>query len=171
MRLLLILFFLTGALTSATGQEKKPLKTFFHQYKQEDEAFHLSIPGWLLRFGLALAGEKKELDEVELSVVKGIKKVQLLILENGSEAASLALNKTVKELKNNSFEQLLSFREEGARVNLMTHVKRSKVKNLLLFVNDETDIILINLKTRFPESFLLEHEDKIARAVFSKFNS
>ena len=151
--------------------QQQPINAFYNTFKKEKEAFHLSLPGWLIRWVVGISGEKKEMNDMEKKVLKGIKKMKLLIVEDSKRDLQNSFKKLIHKLEMQEFEPLVSIREQNLAIILMSRDKKDKITNLFLFVNEEEELVMISLKTNIPTSIIKENQEEVARNLFYKYGS
>jgi hypothetical protein len=159
------------AISLTSFAQTKSINKFYRQYKHQEEVTNFSLPGWLIRFGLGISGEKKNMEEVELTLVKSLKKVRLLVSEGVTPIKKEDYNTLLTGLKEESFEDFFSLRQDGADVRLYVREKKDKVKNLLLLVNEDEEFVMISLKTKLPTEVLEEHKKEFAKEILADFRN
>ena len=78
-----------------------------------------------------------------------ISRIRFLIIDDGPEVEKKDINKLLKGLQNEQFEELLSVRSEGTQVRLLISEKRNQIRNIAAFINSEDATILMSLSGRF----------------------
>ncbi len=165
----MILSVLMLTLATLCVAQTKSINKFYRKYKFEEEVTKFTLPGWLIRFGLSVSGEKKNLDEVELKLLKSLKKFRLLVKEGGPEIKKEDYMAMKEGLRNESFEEYLAFREEGTDVKLYVREKKETFKNLLFLINDDEEFVMISLKTKIDKETFDSLQDEITTEMLKEF--
>lgn len=141
--LLLILPFLLPAQT-------KSINRFYHTYKRAENVTSFTVPGWIMDLGAAI-GKKHVEDETgrsALKLVKKIKKLRLLVMEDYNHVSTQAFNQLVQGVEGDHFEAGFSVRHGDQKVHFFTREKKDKIKNLLILVSSEDQFVLFSAKTK-----------------------
>lgn len=127
------------------------INEFYRKYKHADEEnVSITVPGWLVRMGVGIAKTQAETQEEKdvMNVAKKIRKVRVLTFEETNPVATKDLDRLMKGVRREKFEDLIMVRDQETKVHIMLREKRDKVKNLLILVNEENDFTMVSLKTK-----------------------
>lgn len=102
-------------------------------------------------------GESEEL----ISLIKKVSKIKVLTVENGSKEM---LNDYAKFLNNNHYEDWATIKHNGENVNLRVKQKGEDIKNMLITVNSDKELVFVDVKG----SFTADDISKMINAVSDK---
>lgn len=135
--------------------QSRSLNRFYHTYKHAESAHAFTIPGWVMKLGAAIG--KKHVDgDVErqaLKMVKKVKKLRLLVMEDHNLVTPQAFNSLVSGVSSEKFEEAITVRTGDTRVHFFMRDKKDKIKNLLILVSEADNFVLFSAKTK------LKYED------------
>lgn len=141
------------------------INEFYRKYKHADEEkVAVSLPGWLVKLGLGIAKTQVEDQEDKdvISALKKVGKIRVLTFENANPIQDKDLDRLMRGVRRERFEDLIMVREEATKVNIMMREKREKVRNLLILVNEEDTFTMLSLKTKIKYD---EIEEFINKAI------
>ena len=165
------LFFVVLLLAPAILMSQNPNKEInkiYRSVERGEDVVKIGIPGFLARSAFNIArviekqNNKKEAretgyydDSEDLTMkelkpfVKAIKGVKILVVENENEIPMKQVKKSLKKLKSNQIvENLVQVKSDGSDVNIMVAEKRGKIKNLIIMVTEDEELIMLNLKMK-----------------------
>ncbi|MEM1321052.1 MAG: DUF4252 domain-containing protein [Bacteroidota bacterium] len=148
----LILAFSLLLLSTAVLAQTRSINRFYNTYKHQEEVRNFALPGWLIRLGATIA--KKHVDEPEakaaLQMAKKVKKLKLLVMENGNPVQQQDLERLYTEARSREgFEDMVFVREGNTRVNMLIRTKKDDIiRNLLIMVSEEDQFVMVSLKTK-----------------------
>ncbi|WP_347218403.1 DUF4252 domain-containing protein [Chryseobacterium sp.] len=102
-------------------------------------------------------GESEEL----IKLIKKVSKIKVLTVENGSKEM---LNDYAKFLNNNNYEDWASIKHNGENVNLRVKQNGEAIKNMLITVNSDKELVFVDVKG----SFTPDDISKMINAVSDK---
>ncbi len=156
--ILLALFLLT--IPASSFCQNKSLNKFYRHYKKGKAVKNFKIPGWLIHLGSNIA--RKHVDDEEMKIAlqlsKSLKKIKLMYAEDEHHVPPSAVNKLVKDLHKQSFDDWIYVRDKGTTVNFMVREKNNTIKNILVLVNEENSFALVSIKTKL-------HLEKLAEVI------
>jgi hypothetical protein len=113
-----------------------------------DGNMKMTIPGWLMRFGLSFAEVEDEHIAAFSTLKKGLRKAKILVLEDQNVPASTS-KRIQSEFRNDGYEEYVSVRNGGTHVNIMVREECNKIRNLAILVNEPTaEFVAVTLKTK-----------------------
>ncbi len=156
MKNLFILFI--SILTFSISMEAQTFKvnSFYQEYRQYENSFSLTLPGWLMRLGAGIAKKHVAEDDIAreaLSLVKNIRKMKLLVVEDANPISNKSYLNMIQHLDKHAFERLISVRSDGTHVDILVKEKKGKIRNLIVLVQEEDEFVFLSLKTK------LKYED------------
>ncbi|WET47655.1 DUF4252 domain-containing protein [Chryseobacterium indologenes] len=147
-RTIILSILVIGALQSCIVSEK-PNMDFFSDpgYNFKEAKFtSFNVPLLLakpyIKKALREDGESEEL----ISLIKKVSKIKVLTVENGSKEM---LNDYAKFLDNNHYEDWATIKHNGENVNLRVKQKGESIRNMLITVNSDKELVFVDVKGEF----------------------
>lgn len=163
LRIIVFSLLVTGILQSCIVSER-PNMDFFSDsgYNFKDAKFtSFNVPLLLakpyIKKALREDGESEEL----ISLIKKVSKIKVLTVENGSKEM---LNDYARFLNNNHYEDWATIKHNGENVNLRVKQKGEAIKNMLITVNSDKELVFVDVKG----SFTPDDISKMINAVSDK---
>lgn len=171
------LFFVVLLLAPAILMSQNPnreINKIYRSVERGEDVVKLSIPGFLARSAFNVArivekqNNKKEAreagyydDSEDLTMkelkpfVKAMRGVKILVVENENEVPTKQVKKSLKKLRSNQIvENLIQVKSDGSDVNIMVAEKRGKIRNLILLVSEDEELIMLNIKMKMSNEKL-----------------
>jgi len=148
MRYLIIALTLTF-LASANLKAQDTPREFYRMHKRDEGVRNFKIPGWLIWLGGGLAYNSVPDDDakVGLKLARKIKKIRILISEDGSALPLQEARQFTQNLKDESgYEDFITVRDSESNVSIMIREKKQKIKDLLVLVRDESEFVFLSMK-------------------------
>ncbi len=165
------LFFVVLLLAPAILMSQNPnreINKIYRSVERGEDVVKLSIPGFLARSAFNIArivekqNNKKEAKETgyyddseDLTMkelkpfVKAMRGVKILVVENENEVPTKQMKKSLKKLRSNQIvENLIQVKSDGSDVNIMVAEKKGKIRNLILLISEDEELIMLNLKMK-----------------------
>jgi Domain of unknown function (DUF4252) len=127
--------------------QSKSIEDFYSKFKNQEKITLLTISGGLIKFA-ASADEN-----INKNVLDKISQIRLLVSEE-SFVTKNDYTKLKKNLKKDSFEDLMQINAEGAKVDILIRENGKYISEVVLLVNDDEDFIMISLEGNFQYSDL-----------------
>lgn len=137
-----------GMLQSCIVSEK-PNMAFFSDsgYNFKDAKFtSFNVPLLLAKPYIKRALRKDGESEELIRLITKVSKIKILTVENGSKEM---LNDYAKFLNNNHYEDWATIKHNGENVNLRVKQKGEAIKNMLITVNSEKELVFVDVKGNF----------------------
>ncbi|WP_276875235.1 DUF4252 domain-containing protein [Chryseobacterium joostei] len=137
-----------GMLQSCIVSEK-PNMAFFSDsgYNFKDAKFtSFNVPLLLAKPYIKRALRKDGESEELIRLITKVSKIKILTVENGSKEM---LNDYAKFLNNNHYEDWATIKHNGENVNLRVKQKGEAIKNMLITVNSEKELVFVDVKGDF----------------------
>lgn len=96
----------------------------------------------IIRRALKEDGDNKE----AMRLVKKVSKIKILTVENGDRAM---LKDFASYLNDNNYEEWATIKHEGENVNIRVKQKGDAIKNMLLTVNSDKELVFIDVRGSF----------------------
>ena len=93
----------------------------------------------------ALREEGKDNDEI-IKLVKKVSKIKVLTVENGDRAM---LKDFANYLNNNNYKDWATIKHDGDNVNIRVKQKDDVIKNMLITVNSDKELVFVDVKGSF----------------------
>jgi hypothetical protein len=154
----LFLFALLPILLSSCGSTKT-INEFYRKHKKEEGVSNFSLPGWLVWIGTGMAYHSVRDKEVRrgLKLAKKVKSLQFLQSEGEYSIPKAEIQEFVSTLRTQAFEDLLFIRDGQTNVNVMVRDTEKKLKNILIFVEEEDEFTFFSMRSRLKYKDLSEY--------------
>jgi hypothetical protein len=128
----------------------QPAANFYRQHKRLEGVKNFKIPGWLVYFGTGITHDivKNEETKSILKLARKVGKMRIMIAEETNPIPVSAVNNLVTESRSGGYEDLIYVRDDETTVSIMGKIKKDKFKRLLFLVNDGSDFIFFEMKSR-----------------------
>jgi len=124
----------------------------YYQYKGEEGVVALKIPGFVMK----LAGSIADLDQEERQLLRSLRSVTVLTIEESDLYPGLNFTEEVNlSGMNNGYKLLLEVHEDGEDVIIAAREKSGKLTDLIVVVGGD-DNVLVHVRGRM-DSDLLEN--------------
>lgn len=136
-------------LPSLMMAQSRAINKFYRSHKKDAGAVNISLPGWILKLGAGIG--KRYVDEEErelLKYVKHIKKMKVLVMEDGSSVSKEESRKFMNKVRNKGMQDLIYIKDEETNVSIMVQEKKDVIRKLLIFVRDDEELVMLSLKTK-----------------------
>ena len=146
-----IIVVLLGLMQSCMVSQR-PNIAFFDQanYDSGNAKFmSVNVPVWMAKPFVKSALRKDHESEEVVAIVKKIKKIKILTVENGNKQM---LKDFSKYLGQNNYQDWVTIKHNGDNVNIQAIQKGDAINKLMLLVNSEKNLVFIDVKGNFtPE--------------------
>ncbi|WP_419869634.1 DUF4252 domain-containing protein [Chryseobacterium sp. CT-SW4] len=95
-----------------------------------------------IKKALKESGEDKDI----LALVKKVSKIKVLTVENGDKAM---LREYAQYLNDNNYEDWATIKHDGDNVNVRVKQKGETIKNMLITVNSDKDLVFVDVRGKF----------------------
>ncbi len=125
----------------AFGQTRS-INKFYNKYKHEENATNVKVRGWLIK----LASKAVD-DEQAVDLMKKVSQLRVLVIEGENGVRPKDFDKLVKDVQQkDAFEDILRIREGTDNIRAMVKSDGDKISNVLLFVDGETEFVMLSLE-------------------------
>jgi len=150
-KIILCLFAFVFTISLLQAQKLSPDK-FINEIKKEDSAYAFTLPGWLIKVGGQIAINDEEIDYKERQMIKEltahIKKIRFVVSETLSPNFETNFKALANYMSSNNYEQLISVREEGNKINLWALFDGNTIERMIVSVNGpEEGSVFFNIKS------------------------
>lgn len=140
-----------------TAPPKKKAKKKKRQKRDQRTHFGVALPGWLIRTGINMAVQPKEMDREERArydkirpVMRRIRGVRFLVTDRPRASRKLT---RMRQRFFKRVEPLFKVRDGNTHIDLLVKVRRTKkktiIKKLVCLVEDEGELVLVVLNGRW----------------------
>ena len=131
----------------------------FNQFRDKQGAEYVNIPSFVLKLGSVFLDK----DIQENRLMKGVKTVKVLDMENCSSDIKKELQHEISQLEQNGYETLVRTKEEDGTVNLMAKMNKDAINELIIFFTDkdECGLTLMKGKIKKEDINVMINDDKI----------
>lgn len=117
----------------------------------------INVPLFLAKPYIKKALREDGADEELIRLVKKVSKIKVLTVENGDRAM---LRDFANYLNNNNYEEWAMIKHNGDNVNIRVKQKGDAIKNMLITVNSDKELVFVDIKGTFTA-------DDISRMIAS----
>lgn len=131
----------------------------FNQFKDKQGAEYVNIPSFVLKLGRVFMDK----DIQENRLMKGVKTIKVLDMEDCSSNVKKELQYEIAQLEKNGYETLVRTKEKDETVNLMAKMDKDAIKELIIFFTDkdECGLTLMKGKIKKEDINVMINDDKI----------
>ncbi|WP_028897223.1 DUF4252 domain-containing protein [Prevotella sp. HUN102] len=137
MKTLFLTLVLCAASLSSWAQN---IDDVFNQFKNRENATLVNLPKSLISMGL-----KSSNDEDAKKWADKIESMQILALEDASDALKKELNAAVKKANLGDYEDMIRANSDGEKVRIMTKSDGKEITSLIIFAIDEEDCAIVKI--------------------------
>jgi len=117
----------------------------------------INVPLFLAKPYIKKALREDGGDEELIRLVKKVSKIKVLTVENGDREM---LKDFASYLNNNNYEEWATIKHDGDNVNIRVKQKGDAIKNMLITVNSDKELVFVDIKGSFTA-------DDISRMIAS----
>lgn len=128
----------------------KDAKTLIKEFKNTEDAEYVHIPPMLMKLA-RLSASKADTDESTKMVLKNIKSMDVLCLDDCKPKVKDRLSKAFDDLESDGYEPFVSATSNKENVKIMLLEKKNSIRELVLLAHDGDDCTLILLEGDMPE--------------------
>ena len=124
--------------------------TFKHKFDGEEDVHCFKVSGFVVRSVLAMAGEPEAKE-----AVRGIHQVRLAVVPRGAFAAQQVTVAGFRRiLQNESFDEMMSFRESGDHVTVYRNSPTHRDEQCyMMLVEADDEVVLIEITGHVDETY------------------
>ncbi len=136
---ILSLVFLTSCATQTSFND-------FYQDNQKESDFSMGLNSSIVRTFL----DDDDYEEVK-PLLKKAKHVKILVFTENTQEMTTKFNKFIKK---SDFDNLITIKDDGDKVKIYALEQKNKIKEIVLDVKTDDELVLIGLKTNITEDDL-----------------
>ncbi len=152
MKTLILILFCTLCISALSTAQEQSLNQFVRANQNRDGIRHFSIPGFLVRLagGLALREEDHWQREAIRPLLRNLGSISVLFSEEGDGFRDEDVRTLKKDLVQEEYEQLVSVRDRGSRVEVFAWEKKDILRRLVFLIHEKNDeSVLVSLRGHF----------------------
>jgi len=157
------LFVLFSLITAFSFGQSKSFQTLRDHFLNKEEVHSFSISGFLCRTALnIMMEEEKELK----GMMKDIDHIRFMVIPKDEfENQNLTVNGFRKYITKDSFEEVMSIRDNGEHINIFHRLDGNKKNRYFVLIEESDEVVALELKGYIdPELF----KDEDNRITFNK---
>ncbi|MFK7773246.1 MAG: DUF4252 domain-containing protein [Saprospiraceae bacterium] len=128
------------ALPFLASSQHESIENFYNKYVDNEKISDISLNGWIL----SMASKMSEEDGTE--ILQKITKLRIMLAEEKNIVSKSDVKKLMRDVRNNDFEDLMTVRDEGTRVNFMIREEGENITNVLVIIHGDGDFIMLSLE-------------------------
>lgn len=128
------------AIPFLASSQNKSIENFYNKYVDNESISDISLNGWIL----SMASKMSEEDGTE--ILQKITKLRIMLAEEKDIVSKTDVKKLMRDVRNNDFEDLMTIRDDGTRVNFMIREEGKNITNVLVIIHGDGDFILLSLE-------------------------
>ena len=121
------------------------IDNLFEKFSKECQAENISIPPFMMSLG------KLFMSDEGLSIVKGIRSLRILDLEDCPTTVKERFAEQVNKLHLEGYEPMIQVNEDGEKVRIFALPYKDSIKELLLVCSGKDDCILMQMKGKIKK--------------------
>ena len=121
------------AIPFLASSQQESIEKFYNKYVDNEKISDISLNGWIL----SMASKMSEEEGTEI-----LQK----ITEEKDIVSKADVKKLMRDVRKNDFEDLMTVRDEGTRVNFMIREEGENITNVLVIIHGDGEFILLSLE-------------------------
>ena len=122
--------------------QNESIEQFYNKYIENENVTDINLKGWVLSLASLIADEKTGEE-----VLEKITQLRIMVADEKNIVSKSDLKKLMKDVRKNSFEDLMTVRDGNDRINFMVREKEDgTITNVLVIVNGDKEFILLSLE-------------------------
>ena len=170
---LLLLSILLVSFSSLDAQTES-VNRFIRKAKRSsnhNERYDFTVPGWLLRLGLNFVDES-DLEGIDFDrFAHKISEVRILNIDGKVDMSPTDVQSYMADIKNEGYEDLLIVRDKSEKVTVMIREKKTFIRNILLMVNDSTELTVVSIEGKFTMDDVSKMLEKVDFRSYGNSNN
>jgi hypothetical protein len=116
---------------------------FYNTYRGVDGATNISVGSFLIRIASAFVE-----DHQTRTLIRKAKRVRLIAFDDVDVLRQKDLTRLINGVKNETFEELMTVKEDGSQVRVFGKEEGDWIRNILLLVDEEDEFVMIGIKCK-----------------------
>ena len=131
--------------------QSNAIQKFYNKYHDQDDISKVELKGWVLKLASTFADEE-DADRL----LSRITRLRVLSMDNGNLVSKSEYNSLLKAVRNDRFEDLMHFKEDGDNIQIMIREDRSSVTDILVLISGIEKFTLLSLEGKLKFSDIRE---------------
>ncbi len=119
------------------------VENFYNEYRHAPNVIDLNFHGEIIKF--AFQGEDKSTGDL----IERISQLRIMIMEDKNIVKKGDYRELVSNLKDDRFEELMTFREGGSDIEILLREKGAIITDVILLLNGDDEFIMLSLEGLF----------------------
>lgn len=144
----LVIAFCTFFLLQSCIVSEKPNMAFFtssQDYKGA-KVVSINVPLFLAKPYIKKALREDGNNEAAIALIKKVSKIKVMTVENGNK---IMLKDYANYLNSNNYQDWATIKHDGDNVNIRVKQNGEKIKNMLITVNSDKEMVFVDVKGSF----------------------
>ncbi len=137
-------------ITNITFAQNRAIKQFYKKYDRSEESVtKFNVNSWMMGLGkLVLKMADDGTDEMKLAIkLSGdVKKGKFMVIEKEKATLKDDITSLIRSLHQDSYEDLISIRDKGSKINIMIQEEGNSVKNVIFLVHEPDNFVMMSLE-------------------------
>jgi hypothetical protein len=128
------------AIPFLASSQNESIEKFYNKYVGNEKVSDISLNGWILSMASKMAKEEGS------EILQKITKLRIMLTEEKDIVSRADVKQLMRDIRKNDFEDLMTVRDEGTRVNFMIREKGENITNVLVIIHGDGEFILLSLE-------------------------
>jgi len=137
----LIIGLLLLAVHGITNAQSKSIENFYNKYTNYDDVMDISLSGFVLKLATNYSD-----DEEADKMLRKITQIRVMIMDEGNLVEKSDLKSLIRDVKKDSFDELMQIRDKGNLVDFFIKEKDNKITNVLMLINSSDGFLMLSLE-------------------------
>ena len=144
-----LIFLFVAVLFCLNLSAQQSVNRLMDKMKENNHAYAVTLPGWLVRTGLNIASEDElKFEKGFQELVDGIKRLRVLYIDEKVEINHKMFHSIVTQIKEkDGYVDYAKVREEDNLVHVIVKEEGTRIKSLVLMANSDDGFTILNLRT------------------------
>lgn len=141
---------------------ERPNMAFFSKSESDYKGakfVSINVPLFLAKPYIKRALKEDGDNEAVYDFVKKVSKIKIMTVENGSKAM---LKEYAGYLNDNHYEDWATIKHDGNNVNIRVKQKGESIKNMMITVNSDQDLVLVDVRGSFTPDDISRMINKVS---------
>lgn len=146
---------------------QKPVDRFISKYLKEDNTLAVTIPGFFFNKTLKFASKMEDGEDLKeyAKLAKHVKSIRVFVMQENNQIPRKEIAKLRIDMRDSGFEEYITVRSKETNMDMYAIENDEAIKQLVFFINDHDDTILLRLKMDMPYSAFKELNYRLAKDI------
>ncbi|MEO0340836.1 MAG: DUF4252 domain-containing protein, partial [Bacteroidota bacterium] len=128
---------------------QNPTKAFYKTHKKKEGVFNIKVPGWLIWVGAGMVynGVNNPEAKAAIKMARHIKTTRVMYSEGAIDNLRPEIESFVNQISKKNFDELVTVNSDGTYVRVMGNIKRDKIKQMVILVDDDGELAYVSAKS------------------------